>query len=52
LSKPKSQENDLDDLMADIACVITSFYSRLYGWTRAKRKTERIIAELQENGEE
>ncbi len=45
-------ENGKDDLMADFAAVITSFCSRLYGLRRARRKTEKIIAELQENGED
>lgn len=45
-------ENDKDDLMSDFASVITSFCSRLYGLRRAKRKTEKIIAELQKNGED
>ncbi len=45
-------ENDRDDLMADLAAVITSFCSRLYGLRCAKRKTEKIIAELQNNGED
>ncbi len=46
-------ENDKDDLMSDFASVITSFCSRLYGLRRAKRKTEKIIAELEKsNGED
>ncbi len=46
-------ENDKDDLMTDFASVITSFCSRLYGLRRAKRKTEKIIAELESsNGDE
>jgi len=44
-------ENGKEDLMADFAAVITSFCSRLYGLRRAKRKTEKLIAELQKNGE-
>ena len=40
-------ENPKDDLMADFAAVITSFCSRLYGLRRAKRKTEKIIAQLE-----
>ncbi len=39
--------NDKDDLMTDFAAVITSFCSRLYGLRRAKRKTEKIIASLE-----
>ncbi|MGF1488349.1 MAG: IS607 family transposase [Prochloraceae cyanobacterium] len=46
-------ENDRDDLMSDFASVVTSFCSRLYGLRRAKRKTEKIIAELEKsNGED
>ena len=46
-------ENDKEDLMSDFASVITSFCSRLYGLIRAKRKTEKIIAELEKsNGED
>ncbi len=44
--------NDKEDLMSDFAAVITSFCSRLYGLRRAKRKTEKLIAELQSNSEE
>ncbi|BAY42981.1 putative resolvase [Scytonema sp. HK-05] len=44
--------NDKEDLMSDFAAVITSFCSRLYGLRRAKRKTEKLIAELQNNSEE
>lgn len=43
--------NDKDDLMSDFAAVITSFCSRLYGLRRAKRKTEKLIAELEKNGD-
>lgn len=45
-------ENEREDLMSDFAAVITSFCSRLYGLRRAKRKTEKLIAELQKNGED
>lgn len=45
-------ENGKDDLMADMPAVITSFCSRLYGLRRAKRQTEKLIAELQKNGED
>ncbi|MGK7873122.1 MAG: IS607 family transposase [Xenococcaceae cyanobacterium] len=40
-------ENPKDDLRADLAAVITSFCSQLYGLRRAKKKTEKIIAELE-----
>jgi putative resolvase len=41
-------ENDKEDLMADLVAIVYSFTARLYGQRRAKRKTERIVAELQE----
>jgi predicted site-specific integrase-resolvase len=40
-------ENDTEDLMADLVAIVYSFTARLYGQRRAKRKTERIVAELQ-----
>jgi putative resolvase len=43
--------DDKDDLMTDFASVITSFCARLYGMRRAKRKTEKLISELQANGD-
>jgi putative resolvase len=43
-------ENDKEDLIADLVAIVYSFTARLYGQRRAKRKTERIAAELQ--GEE
>lgn len=36
-----------DELMEDLASIITSYCARLYGLRRAKRKTEKLIAELQ-----
>jgi putative resolvase len=39
-----------DDLMGDFVAIITSFCARLYGRRRAKRKTERVLAALQQNG--
>ena len=44
-------ENGKEDLVQDFVSIISSFCARLYGQRRAKRKTERIIAEL-ENDEE
>lgn len=41
-----------DDLMQDFVSIITSFCSRLYGLRRARRKTDKIIAELQAGVEE
>jgi predicted site-specific integrase-resolvase len=42
-------ENDKEDLIADLVALVYSFTARLYGQGRAKRKTERIVAELQGN---
>ncbi|GAA6616898.1 IS607 family transposase [Scytonema sp. NUACC26] len=42
-------ENGTDELMTDLVSIIRSFAARLYGQRRAKRKTEKIIAELQSN---
>jgi len=39
-------DNDEDDLMQDFVSIITSFTARLYGKRRSKRKTEKIIKEL------
>ncbi|BAY48209.1 transposase [Scytonema sp. HK-05] len=36
----------------DLAAMITSFCARLYGLRRAKRKTEKLIAELQAQADE
>ena len=45
--------NGKDELMQDLVAIITSFSARLYGQRRAKRKTEKIISELQNaNGDE
>lgn len=41
-----------DDLMGDFVAIITSFVARLYGRNRAKRKTEQVLAVLQQNGSE
>ena len=39
-----------DDLMGDFVAIKTSFCARLYGRRRAKRKTEHVLAALQQNG--
>ena len=44
-------ENGKEDLVQDFVSIVTSFCARLYGQRHSKRKTERIIAELQ-HGEE
>ena len=38
--------DDKSDLMQDFVSIITSFVARLYGQRRSQRKTEKIIAEL------
>ena len=40
-------ENPIEDLVADLISIIYSFSARLYGQRRAKRKTEKIIKELE-----
>jgi len=39
-------ENGKEDLLQDLVSIITSFCARLYGQSRCKRKTEKIIQEL------
>jgi putative resolvase len=39
-----------DDLKGDLVAIVTSFCARLYGRQRAKRKTEQVLAALQQNG--
>jgi putative resolvase len=45
-------ENNKEDLIADLVAIVSSFTARLYGGRRAKRKTERIEALLQEQEKE
>jgi putative resolvase len=40
-------ENDKEDLLHDLASIVYSMCARLYGQRRAKRKTERLVAQLQ-----
>lgn len=40
-------ENDTEDLLSDLASIIYSVCARLYGQRRAKRKTEKIVRELE-----
>lgn len=40
------------ELMQDLIAIITSFTARYYGQRRAKRKTEKIVQELKEKGNE
>ena len=44
-------ESGTEDLLADLVSIIASFCTRLYGQRRAKRQTEKIVAEL-EKGED
>ena len=41
-------DNGTEDLLADLVSIISSFCARLYGQRRAKRKTEKIVAALEE----
>ena len=40
-------ENDKEELLADLTSIIYSFCARLYGRRLAKRKTEKVVQELQ-----
>ena len=40
-------ENSKEDLLHDLASIVYSICARLYGQRRAKRKTERIVEQLQ-----
>ena len=42
-------EDDEQDLMQDFVSIITSFTARLYGKRRSKRKTEKIVKQLQKD---
>ncbi len=44
----EKEENSHEDLMQDFVSIITSFTARLYGLRRSKRKTEKMIKELNE----
>jgi putative resolvase len=39
-----------DDLMGDFVAIITSLAAWLYGRRRAKRKTQQVLAALQQDG--
>lgn len=45
-------ENDTEDLLADFTAILYSFCVSMYGFRRAKRKTETIVKELQVEDEE
>ena len=40
-------DNDKEDLMQDFVSIVNSFCSRLYGKRNSKRKTEKLIQDLQ-----
>jgi predicted site-specific integrase-resolvase len=40
-------ENDKEELLTDLTSIIYSFCARLYGQRRAKRKTEKVVQELE-----
>lgn len=42
-------ESDKEDLMQDFVSLVTSFTARLYGQRRSRRKTEKLIKELNSN---
>ena len=41
-------DSDKEDLIQDFVSVITSFCARIYGQRRSKRKTEKLIKELED----
>jgi len=45
-------ENGTEDLLADLISIISSFCARLYGQRRAKRKTAKIVAELEKGDDD
>ncbi|GLV54258.1 resolvase [Dictyobacter sp. S3.2.2.5] len=44
-------ENGTEDLLTDLTSIVYSFCARLYGPRRAKRKTERLVQELEGDSE-
>lgn len=45
-------ENSTEDLLAELTSIVYSFCARLYGQRRAKRKTEKIVQELEQESRE
>src|SRR5579859_7377884 len=45
-------EHSTEDLLADLTSIVYSFCARLYGQRRAKRKTEKIVLELEQESRE
>ena len=44
-------ESPKEDLIADFTSIITSFCARIYGQRRSKRKTEKLIKELEQSND-
>ncbi len=44
-------ENSTEDLLADLTSIVYSFCARLYGQRRAKRKTEKMVQELEKDAD-
>jgi putative resolvase len=44
-------ENNREDLLVDLTSILYSFMARLYGQRRAKRKTEALVHQLQEENQ-
>ena len=45
-------DSNKEDLIQDFVSVITSFCARIYGQRRSKRKTEKLIKELEDESKE
>jgi len=45
-------ENPIEDIIADFVSILYSFCARLYGQRRAKRKTEKIVQDLNVKAEQ
>ena len=45
-------DNEKEDLITDLVAIVSSFTARLYGQRRAKRKTERLVQQLQTEEQE
>ena len=45
-------ESDKEELIQDFVSIITSYCARIYGNRRSKRKTEKLIKELEKDNEE
>ena len=44
-------EKGMEDVVADLTSILSSFCARLYGQRRAKRKTEQVVQRLEANGD-